>query len=380
LFHSHTTCLFGSNTHLVPHAKCQYLPPQQVIYYAQKQERQQNMRTDASRTNISLVTPNTKKRRQSKITNKTTSSSIATEDEVYQQQLKAHDELRDLFMLFDSDNDGFISFIDLKNALMSLCEYESDHGIEEMMKKLFSSSEVYTDIRSMVIDFERFAQVFMYYHVNDEELDEDDEVLSALSNSPTTTAMSTSNFAGNKAVPASTSSSNLLAVPGTDSQNTSPNPTPKALANPILNRVRNAGRDFSRRRNDSLNSAYELSELIGAESDEEDEDEEDEPPVEQEEIAVKEEITLDEFVNRQVFRVLDLDGNGSITIGELKDLVLRYCPNDVADELDEDRLIDMLHLIDINSDGQVQYEEFIKLISLSNDKRYRNNVHEEEEF
>ena len=300
-----------------------------------------------SRTNITLTPKSTK-----------------SESDEYRsiEDQKELDDLRELFMLFDTDNDGFISFLDLKNVLTYLGEYESDHGIEELIKKVYNSAEISekTDIRSLLIDFERFAQVFLYYYVNDYELDEDEEVLSALSNSPTTTAVSASYYSNKDGRTSFKKKTSFT----TDSPRQILEANLKKAA--MINRGRpsNTASKYTRRGNDSLHSAYEFSELIQDNSSEGANDDDEEPKQEVEQ-RKKEKITLDEFVNRQVFRALDLDGNGSITIGELKDLVLRYCPHDVADELDEDRLIDMLHLIDINSDGQVQYDEFIKLIGFT---------------
>ncbi|KAL4874478.1 hypothetical protein BJY04DRAFT_203850 [Aspergillus karnatakaensis] len=61
---------------------------------------------------------------------------------------------------------------------------------------------------------------------------------------------------------------------------------------------------------------------------------------------------------REAFAVFDKDKSGSISADELRQ-VLRSIGDDVSDkDVDE-----MLQLADVNGDGSIDYEEFVKLMS-----------------
>ncbi|KAL4869489.1 hypothetical protein BDV12DRAFT_167821 [Aspergillus spectabilis] len=61
---------------------------------------------------------------------------------------------------------------------------------------------------------------------------------------------------------------------------------------------------------------------------------------------------------REAFAVFDKDKSGSISADELRQ-VLRSIGDDVSDnDVDE-----MLRLADVNGDGSIDYEEFVKLMS-----------------
>ena len=58
----------------------------------------------------------------------------------------------------------------------------------------------------------------------------------------------------------------------------------------------------------------------------------------------------------KVFEVFDIDGNGYISIDELKRILHEY----LNENLTDDDMKEIMSLIDTNGDGQLNYEEFIK--------------------
>ena len=68
-------------------------------------------------------------------------------------------------------------------------------------------------------------------------------------------------------------------------------------------------------------------------------------------------ISEDELLHE--FKVLDLDEDGFISIGNLRE-ALDNLEMDISDEGIEM----MIALVDINGDGQIDYEEFVKLLSM----------------
>lgn len=63
----------------------------------------------------------------------------------------------------------------------------------------------------------------------------------------------------------------------------------------------------------------------------------------------------DQFL--QAFRMFDKDGNGYISSSELRNVMLS-----LGEKLSDEELDDMIASADIDGDGQVNYEEFVKII------------------
>jgi len=61
---------------------------------------------------------------------------------------------------------------------------------------------------------------------------------------------------------------------------------------------------------------------------------------------------------REAFKVFDKDGNGYITAMEL-----RFVMNNLGEKLTEEEIEEMIVEADIDGDGQINYEEFVKLMT-----------------
>ncbi|XP_045320287.1 calmodulin-like [Leopardus geoffroyi] len=61
---------------------------------------------------------------------------------------------------------------------------------------------------------------------------------------------------------------------------------------------------------------------------------------------------------REVFRAFDLDGDGHISVNELKQAMAKLGENPSQEELDA-----MIQGADVDQDGQVNYEEFVRILS-----------------
>ena len=61
---------------------------------------------------------------------------------------------------------------------------------------------------------------------------------------------------------------------------------------------------------------------------------------------------------KEAFRVFDKDGNGFISAAELRHLMIN-----IGEKLSDDEVDQMIKEADIDGDGQVNYEEFAKMMS-----------------
>ena len=61
----------------------------------------------------------------------------------------------------------------------------------------------------------------------------------------------------------------------------------------------------------------------------------------------------------EVFRVFDRDGNGFIIPGELKNVMAG-----VGERLSDGEVTEMIREVDIDEDGQINYEEFVAMMIL----------------
>ena len=69
---------------------------------------------------------------------------------------------------------------------------------------------------------------------------------------------------------------------------------------------------------------------------------------------------------RQLFRAFDKDKNGVLSVDEIKEL-WNLAPSDdeTSKKLTENQMNEMIRAMDINGDGQIDYEEFVTLMSSS---------------
>ena len=61
---------------------------------------------------------------------------------------------------------------------------------------------------------------------------------------------------------------------------------------------------------------------------------------------------------REAFRVFDKDGNGFISVQEL-----RHVMTNLGEKLTEDEVDEMIREADIDGDGEVNYEEFVAMMT-----------------
>mmetsp|Transcript_53342 Transcript_53342/g.129687 ORF Transcript_53342/g.129687 Transcript_53342/m.129687 type:complete len:127 (+) Transcript_53342:770-1150(+) len=59
----------------------------------------------------------------------------------------------------------------------------------------------------------------------------------------------------------------------------------------------------------------------------------------------------------EAFQVFDTDGNGSITADELKSIF-----NNLGEKLTDEEIDDMIKEADIDGDGEINYEEFVRMM------------------
>jgi calmodulin len=59
----------------------------------------------------------------------------------------------------------------------------------------------------------------------------------------------------------------------------------------------------------------------------------------------------------EAFQVFDVDGNGSITADELRQIFLN-----LGEKLTDEEITDMIKEADIDGDGEINYEEFVKMM------------------
>ncbi|KAJ8308523.1 hypothetical protein KUTeg_013397 [Tegillarca granosa] len=71
----------------------------------------------------------------------------------------------------------------------------------------------------------------------------------------------------------------------------------------------------------------------------------------------KKENPNDEKELREAFKVFDKDGNGYITAAEL-----RHVMTNLGEKLTDDEVNEMIREADIDMDGQVNYDEFVRIM------------------
>ena len=59
----------------------------------------------------------------------------------------------------------------------------------------------------------------------------------------------------------------------------------------------------------------------------------------------------------EAFQVFDTDGNGSITADELRQIF-----NNLGEKLTDEEITDMIKEADIDGDGEINYQEFVKMM------------------
>jgi calmodulin len=70
---------------------------------------------------------------------------------------------------------------------------------------------------------------------------------------------------------------------------------------------------------------------------------------------MKDSETIDELI--EAFKVFDRDGNGVITSYEL-----RYVMTSAGEKLSEDEIDEIIREADVDNDGNINYEEFLKML------------------
>ena len=63
---------------------------------------------------------------------------------------------------------------------------------------------------------------------------------------------------------------------------------------------------------------------------------------------------------RSVFKVYDRDGNGTISADELK-----YMMTQLGEPLTDAEVDEFIRVADVDNDGQIDYEEFVKCMSIA---------------
>jgi Ca2+-binding EF-hand superfamily protein len=59
----------------------------------------------------------------------------------------------------------------------------------------------------------------------------------------------------------------------------------------------------------------------------------------------------------EAFQVFDTDGNGSITADELRQIFMN-----LGEKLTDEEITDMIKEADIDGDGEINYQEFVKMM------------------
>ncbi|XP_065060663.1 calmodulin-A-like isoform X2 [Rhopilema esculentum] len=75
-------------------------------------------------------------------------------------------------------------------------------------------------------------------------------------------------------------------------------------------------------------------------------------------MAMKMKDFSDEDMLRDAFRVFDADGSGTISVAEFKDAAL-----EMGEIFSEEEVDEMIEEIDIDGDGQINYEEFVQMLT-----------------
>ncbi|XP_070555626.1 calmodulin-like protein 3 isoform X2 [Ptychodera flava] len=61
----------------------------------------------------------------------------------------------------------------------------------------------------------------------------------------------------------------------------------------------------------------------------------------------------------EAFRAIDIDGSGTITADELRQVIKK-----LGEELSEEDIEEMIELADTNGDGEIDYGEFVRVMKM----------------
>jgi len=74
--------------------------------------------------------------------------------------------------------------------------------------------------------------------------------------------------------------------------------------------------------------------------------------------------TEEEEEYKEAFKMFDLDGSGTIELTELKQVMLQLGQNPSDDDL-----MDMIRIVDVNGDNEIDFDEFLVMMTMRADDR-----------
>ena len=69
-------------------------------------------------------------------------------------------------------------------------------------------------------------------------------------------------------------------------------------------------------------------------------------------------VESEEYELREAFKCIDLDGNGTISKDELKEMVQRTMQSDIS----EQEIEEMMNEADTDGDNEINFDEFVKIL------------------
>lgn len=69
-------------------------------------------------------------------------------------------------------------------------------------------------------------------------------------------------------------------------------------------------------------------------------------------------VESEEYELREAFKSIDLDGNGTLSKDELKEMVQRTMQSDIS----EQEIEEMMNEADTDGDNEINFDEFVKIL------------------
>ncbi|GAY33419.1 hypothetical protein CUMW_007130 [Citrus unshiu] len=220
----------------------------------------------------------------------------------------SEEELKEAFRVFDKDQNGFISAAELRHVMTNLGEKLTDEEVDEMIRE----ADVDGDGQ---INYEEFVKVMMANHeeamkmadqLTDDQISEFKEAFS-LFDKDGDGCITTKEL-------------------GTVMRSLGQNPTEAELQD-MINEVDADG-----------NGTIDFPEFLNL-------------------MARKMKDTDSEEELKEAFRVFDKDQNGFISAAEL-----RHVMTNLGEKLTDEEVDEMIREADVDGDGQINYEEFVKVM------------------